>query len=93
MALEGREETRGLFVRMSNMRTRKRTFSSVNLRDFESIAIFFSEEEIEELQATIDKRRGLALDEESLPKLAKQSDYSANGVEAVLPEVPLQHPA
>jgi hypothetical protein len=64
------------------MCTRERTFSSVNLRDFESILIFFSEEEIEELQAAIDKRRSLALDEESLPKLAEQSEYSANGVEA-----------
>ena len=91
--LKGQEETRGLFVRMSNMRTRKRTFSSVNLRDFESIPIFFSEEEIEELQAAIDKRRSLALDEESLPKRAEQSDYSANGVEAVFSEGHIQHPA
>jgi hypothetical protein len=48
--------------------------------------------EIEELQAAIDKRRSLALDEESLPKLADQLDYSDNGVEDVFPEVPLQHP-
>jgi hypothetical protein len=70
-----------------------RTFSSVDLRDFESILIFFSEEEIEELQGAIDKRRSLALDEESLHNLVKQSDHSANGVEDVSPEVPLQHPA
>jgi hypothetical protein len=65
----------------------------VDLRDFESILIFFSEEEIEELQGAIDKRRSLALDEESLHNLVKQSDYTANGVEGVSPEVPLQHPA
>jgi hypothetical protein len=76
---------------MSNVCTRKRTFSSVNLRDFESILIFFSEEEIEELQAAIDKRRSLALDEESLPKLVEQPDYSANGVEAVFSDVHIQH--
>ena len=70
-----------------------RTFTSVNLRDFESILIFFSEEEIEELQAAIDKRRSLALDEESLSKRAEQSDYSTNGAEAVLSEVHIQHPA
>jgi hypothetical protein len=65
----------------------------VDLRDFESILIFFSEEEIEDLQAAIDKRRSLAHYEYSLPKLAEQSDHSANGVEGVLPEVPLQQPA
>jgi hypothetical protein len=65
----------------------------MNLRDFESILYFFSEEEIEELQAAIDKRRSLALDEESLPTLAEQSDYSANAVEAVFSEVHIQHPA
>ena len=68
------------------------TFSSVNLRDFESILIFFSEKEIEELQAAIDKRRSLALDEESLRNLVKQSDYSANGVEAAFSEAHIQHP-
>jgi len=65
----------------------------VNLRDFESILIFFSEEEIEELQAAIDKRRNQALGEESLPRVAEQSDYLANAVEAVLSEIPIQHPA
>ncbi len=40
--------------------------SSVDLRDFESIPIFFSEEEIERLQTAIDERRSrrLALEEE-----------------------------
>jgi hypothetical protein len=33
----------------------------VDLMDFESIPIFFSEEEIEELQADIDKRRSRRL--------------------------------
>ncbi len=78
---------------MSNMCIRKRSFSSVNLRNFESILIFFSEEEIEELQAAIDKRRNQALGEESLPKLAEQSEYPAKAVVAVLSEIPIQHPA
>ena len=65
----------------------------MNLRDFESILIFFSEEEIEELQAAIDKRRNQALGEESLPRVAEQSEYSANTVEAVLSESPIQYPA
>jgi hypothetical protein len=65
----------------------------VDVRDYESILIFFSEEEIEELQAAIDKRKRLALDKESLPKLAEQSDYSAHGVEAVFSEVHFQDPA
>jgi hypothetical protein len=64
----------------------------VNLRDFESILIFFSEKEIEEVQAAIDKRRSLALDEESLRNLVKQSDYSANGVEGASSEAHIQHP-
>ena len=64
----------------------------MNLRDFESILIFFSEEEIEELQGAIDKRRNLALDEESLRNLVKQSDHSANGVEAAFSEAHIQHP-
>jgi hypothetical protein len=64
----------------------------VNLWDFESILIFFSEEEIEELQAAIDKRRSLALDEESLCNLVKQSDYSANGMETASSEALIQHP-
>jgi hypothetical protein len=64
----------------------------VNLRDFESILMFFSEKEIEELQAAIDMRRSLALDEESLRNLVKHSDYSANGVEAAFSEAHIQHP-
>ena len=64
----------------------------MNLRDFESILIFFSEKEIEELQAAIDKRSSLALDEESLHKLAEQSDYSANGMETASSEAHIQHP-
>jgi hypothetical protein len=93
LVLEGQEETSGLFVRMSNMRTREGAISSVNLRDFESILIFFSEEEIEELQVAIDKRRSPALAEGNLPKLAEQSDHSANGVDAAFSEAHIQHPA
>jgi hypothetical protein len=63
----------------------------VNLRDFESILYFFSEKEIEELQAAIDKRRNQALDEETLSKLAEQLDHSANGVEAASSEAHIQH--
>ncbi len=72
--------------------TRTKGWVSVNLRDFESILIFFSEEEIEDLQATIDKRRNQALNEESLPKLAEQSDHSANVVEGASSEAHIQHP-
>ncbi len=78
---------------MSNMCIRIRSFYSVNLRDFESILIFFSEEEIEELQATIDNRRNQAPGEESVPKLAEHSNYPANAVEAVLSEIAMRHPA
>ncbi len=63
----------------------------MNLRDFESILIFFSEEEIEDLQAAIDKRRSLAHYEYSLPKLAEQSDHSANCAQVVFSEVHIQH--
>jgi hypothetical protein len=73
--------------------TGKRTFSGMNLRDFESILFFFSEEEIEELQAAIDKRSELVLDEVSLPKLAEKSDYSANVVEGAFSEVHIHDPA
>ena len=65
----------------------------MDLRDFQSILYYFSEEEIKELQAAIDKRRGLALDKESLPEAVEQSDYSASGVEGIPSEVPLRHPA
>jgi hypothetical protein len=68
-------------------------FSNMNLRDFESILIYFSEEDIQELEAAIAKRKNLASDEEGLPKLAEQSDYSANGVEGDFSEIYMQHPA
>jgi hypothetical protein len=41
---------------MGNYSHMERTFSSVDLRDFESILLYFSDEEIEELQAAIDER-------------------------------------
>jgi hypothetical protein len=51
--------------------------ASVDLRDFESIPIYFSEEEMEELQAAIDeRRRRLACEEEHPPEPPEQSDYS-----------------
>lgn len=66
----------------------------MDLRDFESILIFFSEEEIEELQAAIDHRRNLVLAKGNLLRLSEQSDYSSNRVEVeVFPEVHIQHPA
>ena len=67
----------------------------VDLSDFESILIFFSEEEIEKLQAAIEERRSrrLALDKEDALKLAERSDYSPKLVEEVFPEVHIQHPA
>ncbi len=67
----------------------------MDLRDFQSISIFFSEEEIEELQAAIDERRSrrLVLDEERSLNPAEQSDYSPKPVEDVLSEVRMQHPA
>jgi hypothetical protein len=56
--------------------------ASVDLRDFESILLFFSEEEIDVLRAAIDERRSrrLASDEERSLKPAEQSDYSPNRV-------------
>ena len=59
------------------MRTIK-TFSGMNLRDFQSILIYFSEEEIEDLQAAIDKRRGPACDGDDRPGLVEQPVYSSN---------------
>jgi hypothetical protein len=49
----------------------------VDLRDFESILIFFSEDEIEELQAAIDERRSrrLACDGEDRPGSVEQPVY------------------
>ncbi len=67
----------------------------MDLRDFESIPLFFSEEEIEELQAAIDKRksRRLARKEERSLKPAEQLDYSPNREEVgVFLVVHLQHP-
>ncbi len=73
----------------------------MDLGDFESTLIFFSEEEIEKLQAAIDERRRsrrsrrrLALDEERSLNPAEQPDYSLNLAEEgeVFPEVPIQHP-
>jgi hypothetical protein len=48
----------------------------VDLKDFESILFFFSEEEIEKLQVAIEERRSrrLVLDEERSLKLAERSD-------------------
>jgi hypothetical protein len=59
---------------------------SVNLKDFESILLFFSEDEIEVLQAAIDerRRRTLAPDEECTLELAEQSDYSPKCLEESL---------
>jgi hypothetical protein len=67
----------------------------VDLRDFESILTFFSEEEIEDLQAAIDERssRRPALDEKRSPKPAEQSDYPPDDVEAAFSDVHIQHPA
>jgi hypothetical protein len=68
----------------------------VGLRDFESILIFFSEEEIETLQAAIDERRSRrpARDEQRSLEPAEQSDYSPNRVEGeVFAELHMQHPA
>jgi hypothetical protein len=55
----------------------ERAFSSVDLRDFESILLFFSEEEIEELQAAIDERksRRLARDGNDCPESVEQPAY------------------
>ena len=69
----------------------ERAFSSVDLRDFESIPSFFSEEEMAMLQAAIDDRRcrRLALEERS----PEQADHSPSVVEAVLSDLRIQHPA
>jgi hypothetical protein len=69
----------------------------VDSRDFESIPLIFSEEEIEELQTAIDKRksrRRLARKEERSLKPAEQLDNSPNRIEVeVFSAVHLQHPA
>jgi hypothetical protein len=60
----------------------------MDLRDFKSILIFFSEEEIEKLQAAVDeRRRRLTPNEARTLELAEQPDYSPNGVEGELSEV------
>jgi hypothetical protein len=66
----------------------------VDLRDFESIPTFFSEEEMAELQAAIDERRSrrLALEERS-SEPAEQPDYSPDGAEAAFYDLRIQHPA
>ena len=93
MTLEGQGRNPRPVRAYENICTRKWTLSSVDLRSFQSILIYFSEKEIEELQVAIDKRRRLALDEESLANLAEQSDYTASGVEAEFSQVHMQHPA
>jgi hypothetical protein len=59
----------------------------MKLRDFESVLLFFSEEEIEELQAAIDergsRRRRLARDGEDCPGSVEQPVYSSNVGEVV----------
>jgi hypothetical protein len=69
----------------------------VELRDFESILIYFSEGEIENLQVAIEERRcrRLVLDYERSLNPAEQPDYSLNLAEEgeVFPEVHIQHPA
>jgi hypothetical protein len=70
--------------------------SSVNLRDFESISLFFSEEEIEELLAVIEERRSrrMAHDGEDCPGSAEQPVYSPEvGEEVVFSEDRIRHPA
>jgi hypothetical protein len=52
----------------------------MNLREFQSILIYFGEEEIEDLQAAIDKRRNRrsACDGDDRPGLVEQPVYSSN---------------
>ena len=68
----------------------------MDLRDFGSILIYFSEEEIEKLQVAIEERRfrRLVLDEERSLNPAEQPHYSLNLPEEgeVFPEVHSQHP-
>jgi len=59
----------------------ERAGHTVNLRDFKSILLYFSEEEIEVLQAAIDERksRRLARDrQEGCPGAVEQPVYSSN---------------
>jgi hypothetical protein len=57
------------------------------LRDFESILLFFSEEEVEELQAAIAERRSrrLARDGKDCPESEEQPPYSSNVGEIGIP--------
>jgi hypothetical protein len=56
-----RRETAGLFVRMLLRRRRRKWQANLDLRDFESIVANMSEQELDELQAAIDERRGALL--------------------------------
>jgi hypothetical protein len=49
------------FVRMSNILRTQKGRAGADLRAFESISIYFSEEEMEELQVAIDERRSWKL--------------------------------
>jgi hypothetical protein len=61
----------------------------LNLRDFESISIFFSAKEIEEFLTAIDERRSrrLAHDRVDRPGSVEQPVYSSNAGEGVFSEV------
>jgi hypothetical protein len=74
----------------------------VNLRDFESIRLYFSEEDIEELQAAIDERRSTRQTrdvQEDCPGALELPTYLSNVVAKAFLEVstppriaPVQHP-
>jgi hypothetical protein len=86
---EVREKRAAQFLRMREHTTHaERASNSVTLRDFESILLFLSEEEIEELQAAIDERRSRRLareEEEHGPGAVEQPVYSSSvGVEELL---------
>ena len=56
----------------------------MNLRDFDSILLYFSEEEIEELQAAIDARKSRRLareEEQDCSGTLEQPVYSPNDLE------------
>ena len=69
--------------------------AGVDLRDFQSILLYFSEEELEKVQAAIDERRSRRLvpDEERSLEPAEQSDYSPTLADEVFSESRIQHPA
>ena len=77
MHSEGRQEWAIWQMRLERSR---RHNENVDLRDFESIVLFFSEEEIEELQATIDERR--------MKRLAREEGH---GGSEVAPDYPPEH--